>query len=182
MGSHQQPSGPFINHLVLTVRDLQASADFYTDKVGFEKCGELRPGMGTEMYFFRGHESSHHDLALVQVKDPASAPPVAPSSFEHAPVGLNHIAIGYPSREEWLERIKILQDKGVEFKVRGNHGITHSAYFNDPDGNFIEVVYDVPAEVWQDDVEAALNYFEVLPNSGEESLQDSVEYQTFARQ
>ena len=88
----------------------------------------------------------------------------------------------YPSREEWLERIKILQDKGVEFKVRGNHGMTHSAYFNDPDGNFIEVVYDVPAEVWQDDVEAALNYFEVLPNSGEESLQDSVEYQTFARQ
>jgi catechol 2,3-dioxygenase len=179
MGTHQQPTGPFINHLVLTVRDLAASEQFYTEKVGFEKCGELGPDMGTKMSFFRGHASSHHDLALVQVKDVSSAPPVAPTSFENAPVGINHIAIGYPSREEWLERLKTLQERGVEFLVRGNHGMTHSAYFNDPDGNFIEVVYDVPAEVWKDDVNAALNYFEVLPTTGEDTLQDSVDYHPF---
>ena len=41
--------------------------------------------------------------------------------------------------------------------------MTHSAYIADPDGYGLEIVYDVPAEVWEGDVDAALNYFEFLP-------------------
>ena len=53
-------------------------------------------------------------------------------------VGINHFAVGYPTREEWLARIKHITDKGVKFVIRGNHGMTHSAYISDPDGNIIE--------------------------------------------
>ncbi len=175
-----RPSGPSVNHLVLTVRDLRASHAFYTEQLGFEKCGELTgPLAGSEMWFYRGHESSHHDFALVQVKDPAGVPAAGPwqGFFPERAVGINHVAIGYPTREEWLARIRHLRDNGVEFAIRGNHGMTHSAYISDPDGNGIEVLYELPAEVWEGDVDAALNYFEMLPN---DSVDDDTDYHRFA--
>lgn len=143
-----RPSGPSVNHLVLTVRDLRASHVFYTEQLGFEKCGELTgraPPAPTRVD--RGHESSHHDFALVQVKDPAGVPAAGPwqGFFPERAVGINHVAIGYPTREEWLGRIRHLRDNGVEFAIRGNHGMTHSAYISDPDGNGIEVLYELPA-------------------------------------
>ena len=94
-------------------------------------------------------------------------------------VGVNHIAIGYPDRESWLARIHHLKENGVEFKVRGNHGMTHSAYIADPDGYGLEVLYNVPSEAWQDDVDAALNYFEYLPVDGDETFEDRTDYQRF---
>ena len=92
-------------------------------------------------------------------------------------VGVNHIAIGYPDRESWLSQLEHLKANGVEFIVRGNHGMTHSAYIADPDGYGIEVLYDLPEEVWSGDVDAALNYFEYLPPDKE--LEDTTDYQRF---
>jgi catechol 2,3-dioxygenase len=170
-------SGPHINHLVLNVRDIEASHRFYTEMLGFEQCGELTHTM--TMRFYRGSDDTHHDLALVQVEDPATLPPVPDWSMAPLDVGVNHIAIGYPDRESWLERIRHLKDKGVEFKVRGNHGMTHSAYIADPDGYGLEILYNVPSEAWEDDVDAALNYFEYLPVDGDETFEDRTDYQRF---
>ena len=44
--------------------------------------------------------------------------------------------------------------------------MTHSVYVRDPDGNSVEILYDLPPEVWSGDVNAALNYFEFLPAEG----------------
>jgi hypothetical protein len=49
----------------------------------------------------------------------------------------------------------------------------------DPDGNSVEILYDLPAEVWSGDVNAALNYFEVLPGEGPGALQDDTDYHRF---
>ena len=80
-----------------------------------------------------------------------------------------------------LAQLEHLRASGVEFLVRGNHGMTHSVYVADPDGNGIEVLYDLPAEVWEGDVDAALSYFENLPRDGEEALEDSTDYPVFGR-
>ena len=155
------PSAPSINHLVLNVRDIEASHRFYTEVLGFEQCGDLTHTM--TMRFYRGDPSHHHDLALVQVERPRPRrrrPSRGRWSRRHA--GVNHIAIGYPDRESWLNQLRHLKAHGVEFIVRGNHGMTHSAYIADPDGYGLEVLYNVPAEVWEGDVDAALNYFEYL--------------------
>jgi catechol 2,3-dioxygenase len=58
--------------------------------------------------------------------------------------------------------------------------MTHSAYVSDPDGNGVEVLYDLPPEVWSGDVNAALNYFEFMPLDGPESLEDPTDYQRFS--
>jgi len=166
---------PSVNHLVLNVRDIEASHRFYTEVLGFEQCGDLSHTM--TMRFYRGSSSTHHDLALVQVLDPSSAEPPERWSMEPRRVGLNHVAIAYPDRDTWLRQLHHLKAHGVELLVRGNHGMSHSAYIADPDGYGIEVLYNLRAEVWSGDVDAALNYFEYLP-AGQE-LEDTTDYQRF---
>lgn len=175
-------SGPHVNHLVITVRDIEASHHFYADLLGFEKCAEYHgENYVTPMWFYRGHPETHHDFALVQATKPEDIPASGgwAGFFPETLTGLNHFAIGYGSREEWLDRLKVLQDAGVEFIIRGNHGMTHSAYVADPDGHGVEVLYDLPNEVWEGDVEGALNYFEFMPNEGEASLADPTDYEPF---
>jgi catechol-2,3-dioxygenase len=167
--------GPSVNHLVLNVRDIETSHRFYTELLGFEQCAELSHTM--TMRFYRGDSSHHHDLALVEVNEPATAADPEQWSMEPKRVGVNHFAVAYPDRESWLAQLRHLKEAGVEFLVRGNHGMTHSAYIADPDGYGVEVLYNLPAEVWEGDVDAALNYFEYLPP--EEELEDSIDYQRF---
>jgi catechol 2,3-dioxygenase len=171
-----------ISHLVLNVRDIEASHAFWTEKMGWELCGELHQpnGLGAEMRFYRGNPDHHHDLAIVQVPNPESLPPTPPWSMVPGVVGVNHIAIEY-EREAWLRQLEHLQASGVRFALRGNHGMTHSVYIVDPDGYGFELLYDVPREAWQDDLDAALNHFEFLPNEGTAALEDSTEYTTFGR-
>jgi catechol 2,3-dioxygenase len=94
-------------------------------------------------------------------------------------VGLNHVAIAWPDRESWLKQIEFLREKGVTFHRRINHGMTHSVYISDPDGHGIEVLYELPREVWEHDIDAAQNYAEVLPTEGPESMQDRVDNPVF---
>ena len=168
------PSTPSINHLVLNVRDIERSHRFYTEVMGFEQCGDLTHTM--TMRFYRGDPSHHHDLALTQIENPDQVPPPEPWAMAPTHAGVNHIAIGYPDRESWLSQLRHMKAHGVEVIVRGNHGMTHSAYIADPDGYGLEVLYNVPADVWEGDVDAALNYFEYLDP---DDLDDRVDYQRF---
>ena len=42
----------------------------------------------------------------------------------------------------------------------------------DPNGYGVEFVYDLPKEIWKDDINGALNYVKVLPTEGAEALED----------
>jgi catechol 2,3-dioxygenase len=181
-GPVRPSSGAYVQHLVLRVRDLEAAHEFYTHILGFEQCAELDREKFPmyKMRFYRGSAERHHDLALAELADPSHAPP--PESPWHmfgTTPGIDHIAICYPSRESWLDQIAWMKSQDVEFLVRGNHGMTHSAYIQDPDGNGIEVLYNLPEEVWSGDVNAALNYFENLPLDGPETLVDDTDYVSF---
>lgn len=172
-------SGPRLSHLVLNVRDIEASHHFYTEVLGFEQCGAIAEGgrIGI-MRFYRGDPNYHHHIALVQSREDTGTDTAEWDIISTRP-GINHIALAYPDRDTWLARVKELQDLRVEFRGRGNHGMTHSVYIADPDGNGIEVLYDLPQEVWEGDVNAALNYYERLPLEGEGALVDDTNYVRF---
>lgn len=68
-----------------------------------------------------------------------------------------------------------MQDKGIPFKRRVHHGVTHSVYITDPNGYGVEVLYELPRDIWEGDIDAALNYAEGLPTEGEEALIDQTE-------
>ena len=168
-----------INHLVLNVRNMEESHAFWTELMGFKQVGELharpdRPHPPT-MRFYSGDHSgklNHHDLALVEMPN-LPAPPAW--DMFNSPMVINHIAIALPNRTAWLQQLAFLQSKGVKFHRRVNHGMTHSVYITDPNGYGIEVLYELPREVWEDDIDAALNYAERLPTEGEAALVDTTD-------
>lgn len=189
-GDGAVPSGPIapegVNHLVLNVRNLDRAHDFWTRIMGFRQVGELgaRPAPGGKpgmwMRFYQGASGSHHDLALAQVLDPAALPE-QDAAWSMAPrrTGVNHVAIAWASREAWLAQLAWMQSQGVVFHSRLEHGMTHSAYISDPDGHGIEVLYELPREVWEGDINAALNYAKPAPKEGPAALEDDTNYVVF---
>jgi catechol 2,3-dioxygenase len=167
-----------VDHLVINVTDMERSHEFWSGVLGFRQCGEIqRPGV--HMRFYRGTSDTHHDLALSQVQDVSASRQSEAWSMQARRSGLNHVAIRWPTREAWLQQLAWLQSKGVKFIRRVDHGMSHSVYIADPDGHGIEVLYELPEEVWSGDVNAALNYAVPLPTEGPEALQDSTEYKVF---
>ncbi len=184
--SHDLPTVPReaitpvgINHLVLNVRDIEESHTFWTDLMGFKQVGELRPRPDRpnppKMRFYSGDHSgkmNHHDLALMEMPN---LPDPSEWSMSDNTQAINHVAITLPNREAWLQQVAFLQSKGIKFHRRINHGMTHSVYISDPNGYGIEVLYELPRDVWEGDIDAALNYAESLPTEGTEVLVDQAE-------
>ena len=187
MPAHAEPPRG-INHVVLNVRNLETSHRFWTDVMGFRCVGELKsvPGRSRpKMRFYSGVSAdgqvTHHDIALAEVP-PASGGAAGDGgtwSLLPGAVGLNHVAVAWPDRESWLRQLEFLREKGVPFHRRVNHGMTHSVYISDPDGHGIEVLYELPREVWEHDIDAAQNYVEHLPTEGPESLDDRTDNPVF---
>ena len=172
------PSG--LNHLVLNVRDLEESHRFWTEILGFKQVGELhktpeRPNPPKMRFYSGSHDgrNSHHDIALVE--NTALPEPPAEWSMFGLPMAINHIAITLPGREAWLQQLAFLQSKGIKFERRVDHGMTHSLYIHDPNGYGVELLYDLPREIWEGDIDAALNWARALPNEGPEALVDETE-------
>ena len=176
-----------INHLVLNVRDLEASHRFWTDIMGFRCVAELKQTPGRvrpKMRFYSGLDAhgdvTHHDLALAEVPAGAETPAERETwSLMRREVGLNHVAVAWPDRESWLKQVEFLQSHGVTFHRRINHGMTHSVYISDPDGHGIEILYELPREVWEHDIDAAQNYAEALPTEGPAALEDRTDNPRF---
>lgn len=168
-----------VNHVVLNVRDIEESHRFWTEIVGLKQVGALRPrtdmGPIPKMRFYSGDHGgrmTHHDVALVE--NPNLPPPENWTLFG-TPQAINHIAIAMPDRETWLRRLAFLQSRGIKFHHRINHGITHSVYISDPNGYGVELLYELPREMWERDIDAGLNYLTMLPTEGPEALVDDLE-------
>jgi catechol 2,3-dioxygenase len=171
------PAG--LNHLVINVRDIEESHRFWTEILGFKQVGQSRRP-GRKMRFYSGDhggQMNHHDIALVE--NPNLPPPPKEWAMFGTPVAINHIAITMPSREAWLKQLAFLRSKGIAFHRRVNHGMTHSLYISDPNGYGVEVLYELPREVWGGDIQGALDYAEPLPTEGEEAFVDDTDYPTF---
>jgi catechol 2,3-dioxygenase len=164
---------------VLNVRNLEESHRFWTEVLGFKQVGELkatpqRPNPARMRFYSGDHDGrmNHHDIALIE--NTALPEPPAEWSMNGMPMAIAHIALSLPNREAWLRQLKYLQDRGVKFNRRVEHGMTHSLYINDPNGYGIELLYELPREVWEGDIDAALNFAVAVPTEGPEALTDRV--------
>jgi hypothetical protein len=55
---------------------------------------------------------------------------------------MHHVAYTFASLEELFQRYVELKEKGVEPTMPIQHGMTTSLYYEDPDGNFVEMQVD----------------------------------------
>ena len=158
----ETPSG--LNHLVLNVRDLDRAHRFWTGCLGFRQVGTWqRTGPDGQpvarMRFYSGEQDGklrHHDVALVEQ-------PSMPADLAPHPQVLHHVAITYPSREAWQRQVRFLMGQGVALHRQVERGATHSVHLSDPDGNEVELVYELPRAAWEGDIQAALNHAVARP-------------------
>jgi catechol 2,3-dioxygenase len=168
-----------INHLVINVRDMEESHRFWTEVLGFR---EVARSKRNPMRFYSGNHDgrmNHHDIALAE--NPNLPKPAEDWKMFGMPVAINHIAIAMPNREAWLKRLAWLREKGVPFRARINHGMTHSLYITDPNGYGVEVLYELPREVWGENIQGAIDFAERLPTEGDEAFVDDTNYPHFGR-
>jgi catechol 2,3-dioxygenase len=125
-----------LGHVVLRVTDCARAEAFYGGVLGLPVCARFDE-QGMKMLFFT--LGNHHDFAVMQVGGGAA-------SQEGA--GLHHVAfkIG-DSLDELREAKTRLEAAGVTVNPI-DHEVTKSLYFEDPDGNGVELYIDA-SEVWR---------------------------------
>jgi len=130
-----------IGHVHLKVRDLQSSVDFYQRYLNMTVTEQL----GEDFVFMSAGEK-HHEVALQAVGPQAETP-------SQRAVGLYHVAFEVPDRRAFASTYRQLSHNGVQvYPV--NHRISWALYFNDPDGNGIEIYWDTRqtaegAKIWE---------------------------------
>ena len=132
-----------LGHVVLFVSNLQRSADFYKGTLGFHEIFR-KPGAAA---FSSGR--THHELLLLEVGG-------QPTKHGEAKPGLYHIGFKIGDSPEDAKRaFAELKQKGVTIVGTGDHGVTHSIYILDPDGNELELYADV-SDDWKTDPHAIM--------------------------
>ncbi len=118
-----------IGHAHLKVRDLDRSIAFYTRFFSLklvERVGDL--------YAFLSGGDFHHEIALQNVG------PNAPQPFPNG-TGLYHVAFEVPDRRSFAQAYKTLAKADVPVATV-DHLISWAMYFDDPDGNGLEIYWD----------------------------------------
>ena len=131
-----------IGHVHLRVADLDRATNFYREVLGFNLVVDAVP-FGLPMRLLAAG-SYHHHIALNTFMSKDGTPPPAGHT------GLHHFALLYPNRREFVLAVQRLFDHNYSVEDGRDHGATVSVYLQDPDGNGIELYYDLPHEAWFD--------------------------------
>jgi catechol 2,3-dioxygenase len=141
---HQAGTVKELGHVVLYVRNAQRSADFYRGVLGWPQIFPPA-GQPVEAVAMFSTARTHHELLIIQVGEEATPVPAGRR------LGLYHFGIKVGETDDELRAaLTRLQEAGTHIAGTVDHGMTHSVYIEDPDGNEIELYIDVPGVDWND--------------------------------
>jgi catechol 2,3-dioxygenase-like lactoylglutathione lyase family enzyme len=113
-----------IDHVALSVEDVERSAQWYVDVLGFERQHDDVWG-GTPVFVGKNDAA----IALFPVRVGGSAKAPGPRIL--------HFAFR-ATRSNFLKAQQELKDRKIRFEFQ-DHEISHSIYFSDLDGHKIEI-------------------------------------------
>jgi catechol 2,3-dioxygenase-like lactoylglutathione lyase family enzyme len=114
-----------IDHVAMGVRDIERSAKWYIDVLGFERLHE-EMWNGVPTFIGKGNTG----IALFPATHEAK-------SSGHREIRMLHLAFR-ADRENFLAAQEELQKRGIKFEFQ-DHEIAQSIYFSDPDGHHLEI-------------------------------------------
>lgn len=138
--------GTTIGHTHLKVSDLERSIDWYQRVLGLD----LVQRYGTSAAFLSAG-GYHHHLGL-NTWHSKGGPRPAPDT-----TGLYHIAFLYPTRAALAKALANVLRHGVKLTGHADHGVSEAVYFDDPDGNGIELYRDRARDDWPWQSDGTLN-------------------------
>ncbi|AYF72687.1 VOC family protein [Nocardia yunnanensis] len=121
-----------LNHAVLFVSDVERSAAFYADVLGFRRL----QGFPGAVFLQAEGSANDHDLGLFQSPDPSVA-------HRTGRVGLYHLAWEVDTLRE-LQRVRDALEAAGALRGASDHASTKALYAADPDGIEFEVCWLVP--------------------------------------
>ena len=116
-----------IDHVAMSVRDIEQSTNWYIEVLGFER---LHEGMWNGVPTFIGKGNT--GIALFPAR-----PNAKPTPSDHRDVRMLHLAFR-ADRENFLVAQRELEKRGIKFEFQ-DHEIAHSIYFSDPDDHQLEI-------------------------------------------
>jgi catechol-2,3-dioxygenase len=123
-----------LDHIALAVRDIELSANWYIEVLGFERRYD---GMWNGVPVFVGLGKTAIALFPLRSRSDRANPASSPDSQ-----GVLHFAMR-ANREHFLAAQRDLTSRGIAFNFQ-DHEISHSIYFRDPDGHELEITtYEV---------------------------------------
>ena len=124
---------PRLSHCGIYVNDVGKLVDFYTRVLGLVVSDRgVSRRMGNELAFLTAAADHHHQIVLISGRAPQGASTVNQLSFKVANV------------DELKAMYQRTKDAGVGAIRQVNHGNALSFYFEDPEGNGLEVYMDTP--------------------------------------
>ncbi len=131
------------SHTAILVRDMNEMVDFYTKVLGFDVTDRGQfPAPGaedSEIVFLSQVDTDHHQFAFVdRLRD------------ENPPNSVHHFAFRVNSLDDVKAMdARLAEDGRVKNRLPITHGNAWSIYFEDPEGNGIEIFCDSPWHVQQ---------------------------------
>lgn len=122
-------SRPYLAHVVFQTGRLEEMRDWYATVLG---AHTVHQGHGL---CFMTFDDEHHRIALIQ-------PPEPPEPRSPTASGMHHTAYTFDHLDSLLARYTELRDRGIAPAAPVQHGVTTSLYYQDPDGNFVELQVD----------------------------------------
>jgi catechol 2,3-dioxygenase-like lactoylglutathione lyase family enzyme len=116
-------------HIVLRTPRFDAMKEFYATILG------AAPAFENDQVCFMTYDEEHHRIGLInwpQLND-----------CDETRAGMEHVAFTYADLPTLLNAYIYNKKRGIEPFWAINHGPTISLYYRDPDGNKIELQYDV---------------------------------------
>lgn len=136
-----------VHHLGLSVSDVERSAGWYGEVLGFERVGGFGDAGAPRRKVFLRHPGFGMRVGLVEHRG-------APEDrFDETRTGLDHLAFEVPTHDDLAAWAQRLQKLGIPFSpVTASHSIPGAAVivFRDPDNIQLELFTD-PTKAAPDD-------------------------------
>ncbi|MGE4320567.1 MAG: VOC family protein [Acholeplasmataceae bacterium] len=123
----------YFNKITLLVKNLDVQTDFYQNILGFTLIFK------TDSKSILSSNGKDELIELITHKDVIK---------HEETLGLYHVAFLFPNELALSHVLKRLVNARYRLSGASNHGVSHALYLNDPEGNGIELYFDLDDKDW----------------------------------